>query len=77
MHIPTGAVVRILGTAEAPIQDLVRRDKIAPPPTVTLGRRAWNRDQVCQAAEHLGVLTPEVESAIDAAFGEVEQEVAQ
>lgn len=72
-HLSTGGAARLIGTTDPHLADLVRRGKVTPEPTVFAGRRMWTATHVRQAAEHLGVLTPEVERAIAAAFtpGEV------
>jgi hypothetical protein len=58
----TGAVVRLLGTTEARLQDLIRRGKVQPPPPISAGRRQWYAAHIFQAAKLLGVLTPELEA---------------
>lgn len=52
----TGVVATQLGTSEPRLNDLIRRQKIDPPPVVA-GRRLWSTEHVEQAAEVLGVLT--------------------
>lgn len=65
----TGQIAALVLTPEPRVADLVRRGKISPPPQVIAGRRLWTRDQARQAAERLDRLQPDVEAAIDAAFG--------
>lgn len=59
--LPTGQVVRILETPESRVHEAVRRGHVDPPPVVIAGRRLWEPAQVRQVAEHLGLLTEEVE----------------
>ena len=51
----TGQLALLLEVTEPKLSELVRRGHIQPPPTIVSGRRLWNRDQVRQAAEVLGI----------------------
>lgn len=52
----TGQVAALLAVPEPKLNDLIRRGKINPAPTVVAGRRVWLRQHVAQAADHLGVV---------------------
>ena len=60
----SGRVAEFLGTHDKRLNDLVRARRIVPAPSVVSGRRLWTTDQVWQAAEILGVLTPERRKAL-------------
>ncbi|MCC7172996.1 MAG: hypothetical protein IT459_21280 [Planctomycetes bacterium] len=62
--LSTGQAARILGTTEPKLAETVRRGKVAPEPTIVAGRRLWERDQLLQAAEHLGLLTEELRAEL-------------
>ena len=51
----TGQVAHRLGVSEPRLNDLVRRRKIRPAPSVVAGRRVWEEIHVRQAARVLGV----------------------
>jgi hypothetical protein len=65
-QLTTRIVAEWLCRTEPQIADLVRRGKVTPPPTIVAGRRFWTVDQVRQAANHLGLLTPELEARLAA-----------
>ena len=89
--LSTGQAANLLGTTEPRLSEVVRRKKVAPAPWVVAGRRLWSAQDLAQAAEALGVLTPAIKEAIDqvasrvdGGFGEsapvtatVEQEAAR
>jgi hypothetical protein len=60
MNLPatTGYVAAVLGVSEPRLNDLVRRQKICPPPRLMLGRRLWSKEHVVQAARLLDVVVP-------------------
>jgi hypothetical protein len=64
MSFCTGAVVRLLGTTEARLQELIRRGRIQPPPPISAGRRQWYAAHVVQAAKVLGVVSPDLEARL-------------
>ncbi len=66
-HIPTGQGAQLLGVTEPRLSETVRRGKVSPPPRIVAGRRLWSADHLIQAAEALGVLTTELQQAIEAA----------
>ncbi len=70
MRIPasTGDVARALGITEPRLNDLVRLNKIDPPPPVVAGRRQWGADHIAQAAAELGVAL-QAGGLVDAAVG--------
>lgn len=47
--LTTGAVAALLGVTEPRLNELVRRGKIAPAPTVRAGRRLWTEDDLRRA----------------------------
>lgn len=53
--ISTGQVALLLETTEPRLNDLIRRGKIRPAPSVVFGRRLWDEAQVRAAARALGV----------------------
>lgn len=57
---PTGQVAQTLGVIEPRLNELIRKGRLVPAPTVVAGRRQWHRQHVLQAASALGVLTPEL-----------------
>jgi hypothetical protein len=60
----TGQVAALLRCTEPRLNDLIRRSKIRPAPSVSAGRRLWYEDQVRQAAEALDALNASVLAAI-------------
>ena len=56
----TGQVARFLGVTEPRLNDLVRREKIVPPP-VSAGRRLWDLVHVQDAARELCLPIPSIE----------------
>jgi hypothetical protein len=54
----TGQVAALLAVTEPQLNDLIRRGKINPAPSVVAGRRAWLRQHVAQAADLLGATFP-------------------
>lgn len=54
-HYTTGEVAAELRTSEPRINDLIRRGKIAPAPSVRGGRRFWLQVDIERAARALGV----------------------
>ena len=56
----TGRAAALLGSTEPALNDLIRKGRITPPPEVIAGRRIWQAQHVLQAAEILGVLSPEL-----------------
>lgn len=63
--LSTGQAARLLGTTEPRLAETVRRGRIHPEPTIVAGRRIWNREQLLQAAEHLGLLTDDVRAELE------------
>lgn len=57
----TGQVARLLKTTEPTLAETVRRGKVTPPPRVVAGRRLWEPFHIRQAAEHLSLLTEELD----------------
>ncbi len=51
----TGQVARELGVPEPRLNDLIRRQKIDPPPTLFAGRRLWEDSHVQKARQLLGL----------------------
>ncbi len=62
--LTTGAVARLLNTTEPRVAETVRRGRISPEPVIVAGRRLWTHEQVRQAAEALGLLMPDLATAI-------------
>jgi hypothetical protein len=62
--ITTGQAATLLFTTEPRLADLVRKGKIVPPPEVVAGRRLWQQQHLLQAAEHLGVLTTDLQAKL-------------
>ncbi len=71
MQIPasTGQAARFLGVTEPRLNDLVRRGKIIPAPSVYSGRRLWDRQHLISAATILGI--DGVEDRLDGQHDEV------
>jgi hypothetical protein len=67
MNLPasTGAVAAKLGVHEPRLNELIRRGRIRPEPPIVAGRRLWHRYHVLRAAEVLGVLTDELQLALE------------
>ena len=57
MHLPasTGEVAQFLGVTEPRLNDLIRRGRIDPLPTVASGRRRWSAEHVIAAAIASGI----------------------
>lgn len=72
MHFPTftGDAAQFINTTEPKLSEAVRRGKVHPRPRILAGRRLWEREQLLQAAEYLGLLT-------DALRAELTEEVAR
>ena len=68
----TGASARFLKTTEPKLSETVRRGKVHPRPRILAGRRLWERDQLLQAAEHLGLLTDELRRELGLEVGHVQ-----
>lgn len=62
MQFPTstGQAARAIGTTEPRLAETVRRGKVQPEPILLAGRRLWEKHHLLQAAEALGLLTPEL-----------------
>jgi hypothetical protein len=60
----TGQAARYIGASEPKLNALVRKSKIDPTPAVVSGRRLWDREQVRQAAEELGLMTDDLRSTL-------------
>jgi hypothetical protein len=65
LKLSTGRVAQILDVPEPKLNDLVRREKVNPPPPVESGRRSWSVHHVVQAAAYLGIDVAGVESTLD------------
>jgi hypothetical protein len=65
--ISTGQSAQLLNTTEPTLAEFVRRGKIEPAPAVFAGRRLWYATHIRQAAQLLGIETPE--SAVQAEEG--------
>ena len=62
--IATGPAARLLGTTEPKLAETVRRGKVNPEPAILAGRRLWERAQLLQAAQALGVLTDDLRRSL-------------
>ncbi len=71
--ISTGQGARLLGTTEPRLAETVRRGKIRPEPKQVAGRRLWEREQLLQAAEYLGLLTDTLREKIDSEAADVRE----
>lgn len=65
-QLSTGQVAQFLNTSEPRLNELIRRRKVDPAPPVVVGRRQWHHDHIAQAAEALGVLTPDLNAQLAA-----------
>jgi hypothetical protein len=65
--ISTGRAARLIDVTEPRLSDLVRQGKVRPAPWVIGGRRHWFAEHLEQAARALGILTPDLQAAIDKA----------
>lgn len=61
--LSTGQVAALLAVPEPKLNDLIRRGKINPAPSVSAGRRVWLAQHVRQAADVLGLSSDVLEVA--------------
>ena len=62
--LPTGQVAMITGASEPQLSETVRRGHVSPPPRVVAGRRLWEPFHIRQAAQHLHLLTEDLEQLL-------------
>jgi hypothetical protein len=67
----TGDVARCLGVIEPRLNDVIRKGGVSPLPKVVGGRRLWEREQILQAAEYLGVPTDDLRLRLNSDESEV------
>lgn len=61
----TGDAARFVKTTEPQLSEAVRRGKVSPRPRILAGRRLWEREQLLQAADYLGLLTDDLRAALE------------
>lgn len=66
LPVTTGAGAHLLGTTEPRLAETVRRGHVSPPPPILAGRRLWSAEHLRQAAEALGLLTPDLQAILAA-----------